>query len=248
MPTPPRAGQRDDPGRTQGAGHSGDVVLAPDQAPGQQRRVPGRGRRIRRDGLSGPLLRTGPCLGRGRRKVERGVLPEHPGLEVLQVRGRLQPELLVEPLPVALMHGEGIGLARGPVQGEHQLGMWSLAQRVRRDDRLQSGDRRVSTAEKERRLDPVLRRCGTQLLQACRLRAGEVLIDELRVRRPTPEVERLVEQPCCLGRLGGQHPLRPRGQLGKQPRIQVVGPHPEQIARRPGEDRDALLVGRIGPG
>ena len=77
-----------------------------------------------RDDLAGLVRRH--RLGRGRRR-ERRILGEHGALQLLELRAGLDPELLDELRPRALVDVERVGLAPAAVEGHHQLPAQALA-------------------------------------------------------------------------------------------------------------------------
>ena len=84
--------------------------------------------------------RAGPArLGR-RREVERCVLAEDRALQLLQLAPRLDPQLVDEHAARVLVRGERLCLPPGAVEREHELAAQPLAQRGRRDERLELAD------------------------------------------------------------------------------------------------------------
>ena len=82
------------------------------------------------------------CAARRRRLlfgdvVERRVLLQHPPLEVLETRGRVDAELVVEHASERLEHVERLGVPAAPVQRQHELPAQALAQRVAADERVE---------------------------------------------------------------------------------------------------------------
>jgi hypothetical protein len=125
------------------------------------------------------LGRVGRCDGGSAGGVERGVLSEHAPLEVLQQRGRLDPELLVEQASERLVGIECFCVSPRPVQGEHVLGAEPFAQRMTCDQGLQLTDDVSVMAEREVGLEPPFERRCPKLVQARALVARERL-GELR--------------------------------------------------------------------
>ena len=64
---------------------------------------------------------------------------EDPPFELLQLRPRLEAELVGEPVAGRLHDGEGVGLSPGAVEREHQLAEEPLAQRMLAHEPLQLG-------------------------------------------------------------------------------------------------------------
>ena len=77
------------------------------------------------------LDRSGDGRGRRRRRrLEPRVVEEDLLLEPAQLRRGLEPELLADAAPEPLERAQRVGLAAGPVQGEHQLTDGPLAERM----------------------------------------------------------------------------------------------------------------------
>ena len=154
---------------------------------------PGRRRR-----LAVPFSRS---RGRRRRRApfELGSLGEDRALEALELRARLQPELAREQPPAVAVGLKRVRLPPTAVQREHPLAPEALAHRVGGHERAELADDFAMAAETKQGLDPVLCRAKPQLLEPLDLGAGEVVEGELCQRRPSPELERLVEHVNGLG-------------------------------------------------
>ena len=90
--------------------------------------------------------------------VERRVVIEDLALEPLQLRARLDTQLVHERAPRPLIRVQRLRLSARPVEREHQLSAQTLAKRVPRDERLQLGDQVVVPAKRQVGLDPLLYR------------------------------------------------------------------------------------------
>ena len=75
-----------------------------------------------------------------------------------------QAKLLREPSARALVGLQGFRLTTRAVQGQHQLGMEPLADRMLCGERLQFGTQRRVTAENEVGIDSILDRLQAQVL------------------------------------------------------------------------------------
>ena len=73
------------------------------------------------------------------RAVERGVMGEDRALQVLQLDSRLETQLTVEKLSAFPVGLEGLRLAAGAVEREHQEPAQPLAKRVFADKRFELG-------------------------------------------------------------------------------------------------------------
>ena len=108
----------------------GELPAAADQ----RRRRPGKAR---------------PRTARARR--ERRLLAQDRRLQLPQLRRRLDPELAAEQPPGVAVDAEGVGLASGAIQRQHQLRAQPLSQRVGRDERLELADELGVAPEREAR-------------------------------------------------------------------------------------------------
>jgi hypothetical protein len=71
---------------------------------------------------------------------QRRILPQDPGVQVLHVRTRQDPQFLVEQIPQLTVRAERVGLPARAVQREHPRPPQAFAQRVRRGECLKFGD------------------------------------------------------------------------------------------------------------
>jgi hypothetical protein len=124
---------------------------------------------------------------------ERGILRQHGALEPLQVRARLDAELLHQHPAGRLVGRQRIGLPPAAVEGDHQLLMQPFPQRVRGGQRLKLADHLGMTAERQIGVDPVLEDTDVQLLQPRDLRLRERFIAQVGEWRAAPEREGLAE-------------------------------------------------------
>ena len=144
-------------------------------------------------------------------------------LQLLQRRRRLQAELVVEPPAEPVVRGERLGLAAGAVEGEHELAVRRLAQRVGGDDALELRDRVGVAAEREPGLDPLLPAREPELLEVRGLDARERLV-ELGERRAPPQAQRLLEQRRrLLGVARGERGAAPLPQAAEADRVDALG-------------------------
>jgi len=127
-------------------------------------------------------------------QFERCVLDEDCLLESLQRLTRLDPQLVDEHAPCALVRVQGLRLSAGPVKREHQLPAKPLAQGVVSDQRLELGDEVVVTTERKIGFDPFLECRQAKLLKPGDLDVRERVECELRKRRAAPEGQRLAER------------------------------------------------------
>jgi hypothetical protein len=105
--------------------------------------------------------------------------------------------------------------------------------RVLGHKRLQLAHEGCVAAEGELRLDPLLERLESQLLETHDLPTGELLVGKLGKRRTAPERERL---PQTLERAVGRERSRLGNQLPEAIKVELSRLDPDQIAARPGDD------------
>src|SRR5205085_6075429 len=106
--------------------------------------------------------------------------------ELLQLAARLEPELIHQPAPGSAIALERVGLATGPVHGEHQLGDEALTQRMLVNERLQLPHQPCVLAERKLGVDPFLQRDQPRLLQSRYLWLRERRVREIRERGVAP--------------------------------------------------------------
>ena len=90
------------------------------------------------------------------RDLERRLLAEDGCLQALKRPARGEAELLVEGLAGLPVDLEGVSLAPGAVEGEHELSAQALTQRVVSDQGLELPDQVGRLAQGEVRLDALL--------------------------------------------------------------------------------------------
>ena len=130
------------------------------------------------------------------RAVERecGVLPQDRRLELAELRARLEAEIIGERAASGLVRTQGVGLASGAVQAQHELCPKTLSVGVLGDECLKLGDERCIAAEREVGVDLLVENVEQQLLQPGDGLGGEGLGREVGERSVAPELERLAQQ------------------------------------------------------
>ena len=113
------------------------------------------------------------------RPGELGIALQHSRMEGPQRLARLEAELIDESPPHLLIRRERVGLAVGPIEGEHELRVQPLPERVLAREPLQVGDQVSGVTRRERRVKPILERGEPQLGQPPDLGSREVVVDEL---------------------------------------------------------------------
>ena len=130
----------------------------------------------------------------GRVELERRILGEDRRFEPLELRARVQAEILDQDVAGAAVGVERVGLAAGAVEREHQLRVQALAEGVLGGEALQLGGDDGVAAEREVVLEPLLERVQAGAHQPVGLdRAGP---EQRRVaqRRAAEQRERLAQQ------------------------------------------------------
>ena len=192
-----------------------------------------RGERGARDGGCAP--------GRRRRELERRILCQHRGLEPLQLRARLEPQVVHQHAPGAAERVERVGLAAGAVQRQHQVCVQLLAIRVLGDQRLELGDRSGVLAEREVQLQPVLERGEPHAVETGALRRGAPEQLDVGQRRAAEQRERGAQ---CLRRspqvTGSAEPARLVQVALEVLEVELAGRQLDRVAGRPGDDRLAV--------
>ena len=169
------ADQRDQPVPLQRLPHPGHLVLAADEA-GELRPQVGAGGHG------------------GRRRGRRACLTaQHSEVHGLDLRARVDAEVVGETGPQPLVGGQRVGLPPGGGQRPHQQPGELLVQRVLRDERLKLGCPGGGPAGVDLPGEEGRRRLEPQLLKAVRERHGEV--PGVRQRRPAPQRQRLGRRP-----------------------------------------------------
>jgi hypothetical protein len=120
-----------------------------------------------------------------RGRIERRILAQDRSLEIAERTARLDTEL-VEGATCLLVRLEGLRLAAGAVEGEHELVAKALAQRVRGDQAFELADQVSVAAERELGIKRSLDRVEAELLQARNLRLREPVASEVGKRLAAP--------------------------------------------------------------
>ena len=111
-------------------------------------------------------------------------------MQLLQIAAWLDSELVDERTARVLIDAEGLRLATGAIQGEHQMGAQTLSGGMAIDECLNLADDLGVTAGLEVRVDSLLDRRKPLLLQSRDLGLCERFEFEVGQRSATPEVER----------------------------------------------------------
>ena len=92
--------------------------------------------------------------------------------ELLEIRARLEPEIVVEPAPRLLVDVERLRVSSAAIEREHELRDEALAVRVLGDELLQLADRLLVAAERELGVEAELVRAEPELLEPVGLGAA----------------------------------------------------------------------------
>ena len=183
----------------------------------------------------------------GRRDAR--LVPQDLRLEPLELRAGLDAELLDEPCARVLIRVERLRLPARAVERQHELAAERLAERVLANERLELAHDVTVPAELEIRLDPLLVRDESQLLEPADLGLREVARTRTRpAQEPRQSDERLLEQRTPLL---GARPSRVPSRTLEPTRVDLLGRDAQHVAGRarlehvgaelPPEPRDRVL-------
>ena len=88
---------------------------------------------------------------------------------------------------------ESLRLTPRAIEGAHEQGLTTFAERSRSDEGLELGDELDASSQNKLGLGPLLLGDKTELLKASDLCLGEGLVGEIRKRGAPPECERFAE-------------------------------------------------------
>jgi hypothetical protein len=135
------------------------------------------------------------------RSLERRVVLQDHALKLLQLRARLDAQLVHEPPTRGAIGLERLGLASAAVEGDEPQALEALTQRVLAGQRLELDDHLRVPPQGEVGLDAVLERGEAHFLEPPDLVLREGLVGEVGQRRSAPERECLLEPRRRSGRL-----------------------------------------------
>ena len=174
----------------------------------------------------------GTWPGRRGRSVKGRVVAEDRGLELHELRARIDAELVDERSPCVPVCGERIRLTPAPVQGEHLQPAQPLAVAILARQRLELADQLRVPSQRQVGVDALLQRGEPPLLQTRRLPLGEGCVGDVRKCRPVPERQRIAQGRRRGRGLGTAGPL---DELDEALQIELAGLHADQVARAPGD-------------
>ncbi len=152
-------------------------------------------------------------------------------LEGPQLRTRLEADLLGQDGAGAPAGAQRFGLAAAAEEGEHQLGVEALAQRVGGDELVERDDDIGVAARRQLPVDHALVGGHHDLVQARRRVAGEGMIEQVHERRPPQERDRgdeVGERSLVIGRRRRGPPVA--HQAFEPDGVDVVGAQGESVA------------------
>ena len=168
-------------------------------------------------------------------------------MQRVQLRARVQAQLVAQPAAEPLVGGQGLALAPRAVERTQVCRAQTLSPRVRGDEVGQLACDEGVLAERQPRLGEVLQRSQPLLLEPLDSRTHERLVGEVGVRGAAPQRQRLREQGDAPRRL----PLCPRSdeQGGEPACVDRVGRCPQQVSGVAVPDQVAAtrLAGSQGP-
>jgi hypothetical protein len=168
---------------------------------------------------------------------ERRVLPEDRLLERLQLRPRLDAELVSQRGAEAAEGGERVDLTAAPVERQHELPVQALAKRVVPDERLELREQLDVTGEREIGLDPLLDGDEAKLLDPGDVALGKGLVGDVGQGRASPEPERFAEDRGRLLRCPGREPAAPlREELLESLEVELALRDPKAVSGPLGRD------------
>ena len=158
---------------------------------------------------------AGRRLGHGGRLLPAGGwAPQDAEIDLLELGGRVHPELVGEQFAALVVRGDRLGLASGGVQRAHELGAGAFGQRVGGEQHAELTDQAGALAEGQVGLDPVRQDAGAQLGQPGRGRFGEIRSGGVGQRLAPPGEQRVPQDPRGLPRVAvGQRTAALRGQF-----------------------------------
>ena len=172
-----------------------------------------------------------PGLGAGRQEQAR-VLGEDRGLEGLQLRTRVEPELLAEHLAGVLVGAQRLRLPTGAVEGEHQEAVEPLAQRRLPDQLLELGHQLgVAPAAGRRRSGPRAPPTGAPRAGSASRRSDALVVGSVE-GRPAPQgrARRDSASAAAVDVAGGERLAPARGRRLEAPGVDLLVGDVEPVA------------------
>ena len=126
-------------------------------------------------------------------EIERRIVGENRALELAGSTSRLDTEFIYQLLARPPIDVECLRLPARSVERKHQLRAETFAKRMLDNQLLELADELCVTAERKLRLDPVLERSESDLLQSRNRNLRELFIGEIGKRCSTPKRKSLLQ-------------------------------------------------------
>ena len=166
-------------------------------------------------------------------ELEGGILLEDPAVELLELRGRIDAQLLAQELLGRSKGLEGPGLPPRPIPGQHEMGPQPLPERMLDGQPLQVGQGLGVLADGESSPHEVLERGLAELLEAGHLPHQGWRVRQVAEGRPPPQLERVAQGGCGLARFDGELPAGPAEELLEPKDVDFVGFGVQHVPRGP---------------
>ena len=161
------------------------------------------------------------------------VVRQYAALEVHQLRAGLEPKLRHEAHASRLVGGEGVLLATCTVEGKHQRGEESFAERVDAHEAFELADELRSPPEREIGADALLDCEKPPLIEPWHLGGSKRLVEQVGEGFAAPKRQRLAKSLRSVGRIPTTELLAaPLEEHLKVVDIQLAGLRSDEIARR----------------
>jgi hypothetical protein len=155
--------------------------------------------------------------------------------QLLESRAGVDAELLGQGLPGPSVGLQGFGLPARAVQGQHELAVETLPQRMGRHQRLQLTNQLGVATQGKLGLDRILHGGQAALLQPHHLPLAAGSQGDVGEGRPPPQPDCVAQQPCRPSWItGGQRGPTLSGQPLKAGKIELLGANVDQVAGRLG--------------
>ena len=155
-------------------------------------------------------------------------------MDRLELRRRVDAELVGQPGPQPRVRPEGVGLGPSQGQGPHQLAAEALRQRMAGHQLLELGHQPVGGAGGQVGLDPVLDGLQAQPVQAGDGRLGEGGGGRIGQGRASPQGQGLAQQGPRPVRVAAQLLAAGQGQCLEADGVHGLGVHGQPVAARRG--------------
>lgn len=131
---------------------------------------------------------------------EPGILVQHSLFQLLQLLAWLEPDLLAQRLPGALIRLEGIRLSTVPVESEHELAVGTLAQWLCGNQLLELGYEQGVASSGQVGVDPFLENREACFLQLTGSVLGEQFVAKIGKGLAAPDRQRVAKNSRVAGR------------------------------------------------